>query len=82
MTAVVAPAAFAGLLVPMRDSLAQSRSLLMVVPILVVAVAGGARLATVAAVSGALAFDVFHTRPYYRLPINQTADIVEMSSAS
>jgi len=79
VAAVVAPIAFAALLIPARDPLTQSLSLLMVLPILVVAVAGGARLATIAAISGALAFDVFHTEPYFRFAIDQAADLVEMT---
>jgi len=42
----------------------------------VATVVGGA---TIAAVSGALAFDVVHTEPYYRFAIDQTADVVEMA---
>lgn len=77
--AAVAPIAFAALLIPGRDALSESLSLLMVLPIVVVAVVGGARLATIAAISGALAFGVFHTEPYYRFAIDLTADVVEMA---
>ena len=71
--AVVAPIAFAALLIPGRDALSESLSLLTVLPIAMVAVAGGTRLATIAAVSDAHAFGMFHTEAYYRFAIDQSA---------
>lgn len=78
VAAVAVPIAFAGALVAVREPLERSLSLLMVIPVLGFALVGGARLAIVSAVVGALAFDVFHTVPYYSFDIDQSAYIVEM----
>jgi K+-sensing histidine kinase KdpD len=79
LVATVAPIAYALALVPLRDRLEQSISLLMVLPVLVLALLGGGRLAAVAAMSGAIAFGVIHTEPYYRFTIDAAADVVEMA---
>lgn len=78
VVAVAVPLAFGAALIPVRDDLTQSISLLMVVPVLLLAVTAGARIAALAAFSAALAFDVFHTMPYYRLTIADLDDVVEM----
>jgi K+-sensing histidine kinase KdpD len=71
------PIAFGALLIPLREQLSQSISLLMVLPVLVVALLGGRRLGILAALAAALAFDVFHTLPYYHPTIDDPDDIVE-----
>jgi K+-sensing histidine kinase KdpD len=71
------PVAFGALLIPLREQLSESISLLMVLPVLVVALLGGRRLGTVAAVAAAAVFNVFHTEPYYRPMIDDPNDIVE-----
>jgi K+-sensing histidine kinase KdpD len=76
-TAIVLPVAFGLVFLPLRDELSQSMSLVMVIPVLVVALLGGAKLATVAALSAACVFDVLYTEPYYRPKIDDTDDIVE-----
>jgi K+-sensing histidine kinase KdpD len=76
-TAALLPIAFGALLIPVREQLSQSISLLMVLPVLVIALLGGRRLGTLAALSAAIAFDVFHTQPYYRPTIDDPDDIVE-----
>lgn len=75
--AVLLPIAFGAALIPLREHLSQSISLLMVLPVLVVALVAGGRLGTVAALAAAAAFDVFHTQPYYRPTIDDADDIVE-----
>jgi K+-sensing histidine kinase KdpD len=75
--ATMLPVAFGAALIPLREQLSQSISLLMVLPVLVVALLGGRRLGTLAALSAAVVFDVFHTQPYYRPTIDDPDDIVE-----
>lgn len=77
VAAVALPIAFGAALIPARDHVSQSVSLLMVLPVLVVALLGGRRLGSVAALSAAVTFDVFHTQPYYRPTIDDPDDIVE-----
>jgi K+-sensing histidine kinase KdpD len=76
--AVLVPIAFGVVLIPFRDWLEQSVSLLMVVPVLVLAAVGGARLGAVSAVAAAAAFGALHTEPYYEVTIDDADDIVEM----
>jgi hypothetical protein len=75
--AMLLPVAFGAALIPLREPLSQSISLLMVLPVLVVALLGGSRLGTLAALAAAGTFDVFHTQPYYRPTIDDSNDIVE-----
>jgi len=75
--ATLLPVGFGALLIPLREQLSESISLLMVLPVLVVALLGGRRLGTLAAVAAAAAFNVFHTEPYYRPMIDDPNDIVE-----
>jgi K+-sensing histidine kinase KdpD len=77
VAAVSVPVAFGAALIPLRDHISQSISLLMVLPVLVVALVAGQRLGTVAALAAAATYDVFHTRPYYRPTIDDPDDIVE-----
>lgn len=75
--ATMLPVAFGAALIPLREPLSQSISLLMVLPVLIVALLGGGRLGTIAALAAAVAFDLFHTQPYYRPTIDDPDDIVE-----
>lgn len=75
--AVLVPVAFGAALIPLREQLSQSISLLMVLPVLVVALLAGRRLGTLASVAAAGAFVIFHTQPYYRPTIDDPNDIVE-----
>jgi K+-sensing histidine kinase KdpD len=75
--ATMLPVAFGAALIPLREELSQSISLLMVLPVLVVALLGGRRLGTLAALSAAVTFDLLHTQPYYRPTIDDPDDIVE-----
>ena len=75
--ATMMPVAFGAALIPFREQISQSISLLMVLPVLVVALLGGGRLGTLAALAAAAAFDLFHTQPYYRPTIDDPDDIVE-----
>lgn len=75
--AVALPIGFGAALIPLRVHINQSISLLMVLPVLVVALLGGRRLGTVAALAAAGTYDVLHTQPYYRPTIDDPDDIVE-----
>jgi K+-sensing histidine kinase KdpD len=77
VAAVVVPVVWALLLIPLRDRLSDSVGLLMVVPVLVAAVAGGLGPGTLAAISGASAFALFHTEPYGLPRIDRASDVVE-----
>jgi hypothetical protein len=65
-------------LVPLRDRLDQSVSLLMLLPVVLVALVGGLRLGVLAAVAAALTFNVLHTEPYGTVRIDDADDVVEM----
>lgn len=75
--AVLLPLALGAALIPVREELSQSISLLMVLPVLVIALLANVRLSTVAALVAAAAFDLFHTRPYYQPVIDDADDVVE-----
>lgn len=75
--ATIIPVAFGAALIPLRQHINQSVSLLMVLPVLVVALVAGRRLGALAALAAAAAFAVFHTQPYYRPNIADTDDLVE-----
>lgn len=77
VSAVILPIVLGVALIPLRDHISQSTSLLMVVPVLVVALLAGRRLGTVAALSAAATYDVIHTQPFYRPTIDDPDDIVE-----
>jgi len=67
----------AGLLVPIRDWLGASNVALVLAIVVVVAAIVGGRLAGAAtSVAAALAFDFFHTRPYYTLRIDKREDVI------
>jgi hypothetical protein len=76
--AVLLPLGVGAALIPLRDRLDQSISLVMLLPVLAVAVLGGAAPGVVGAVSAGLVFDVLHTEPHYRFTIDDSDDIVEM----
>ena len=75
--ATIIPVAFGAALIPLREHISQSTSLLMVLPVLVVALLAGRRLGSVAALAAAVTFDVFHTQPFFRPTIDDPDDIVE-----
>jgi K+-sensing histidine kinase KdpD len=75
--ATILPVAFGAALIPFREDISQSISLLMVLPVLVVALLAGRRLGSLAALAAAATFDVFHTQPYFRPTIDDPDDIVE-----
>jgi K+-sensing histidine kinase KdpD len=73
----VAVPLLAGLaLTPFRASVASTNAALVLVLVVVAAAATGLRFAgLVAAVAGAVSFDFFLTAPYYRLAIDDRADV-------
>ena len=74
--AVFAPVVVALLLTPWRDQLAAADdALLLVVVIVAVATAGRRWAAALCAVSAALSFDFFLTRPYQSLRITRSSDL-------
>ena len=76
VAALVGPLLLCALLVPFRDSFANTDAALALVLVVVAIAANGHRLAGVlAAVSGALWFDFFLTAPYERFSITRRADI-------
>ena len=75
--AVLAPVAVALLLTPWRSRLAPADdALILVVVIVAVATAGYRWAAAVCALSAALSFDFFLTRPYDSFRITRTSDLV------
>jgi two-component system sensor histidine kinase KdpD len=76
--AIGAPVVVGVVLVPFRDELAQSVSLVMVLPVVLVAVVAGLWTALLAAVTAACVFNVLHTEPYGTLRIDDADDVVEM----
>jgi hypothetical protein len=73
---VLVPPAVAGLLVPFRSDFSNATMVLAIVVVVVLVAAIGGRVAgVVAAISGALAFDLFHTRPYLSLSIASQDDV-------
>lgn len=71
------PLVFGAALIPFREHISQSISLLMVLPVLVVALVAGRRLGSLSALAAAAAFGVLHTQPYSRPTIDDPDDIVE-----
>jgi hypothetical protein len=69
--------AVAGLLVSIRDWLGASNVALVLVVIIVGAATFGGRLAgAVTSIAAALAFDFFHTQPFYTLRIDDREEII------
>jgi K+-sensing histidine kinase KdpD len=76
LVALVAPLALAVILVPFRASVPNTEAALALLLVVVAVAANGYRLAGVlAAVSAAVWFDFFLTRPYERFTITRRADI-------
>jgi K+-sensing histidine kinase KdpD len=76
LVALIGPFAISLALVPFRDSFANTNAALILVLVIVAVAASGNRVAGVlAAVSAALWFDLFLTRPYGRLTITDRADL-------
>lgn len=76
LIALVGPFIVSVALVPFRDSFANTNAALVLVLVIVAVAAGGTRLAGVlAAVSAAVCFDFFLTRPYERLTITARVDL-------
>jgi len=74
--AVLGPIAVAALLVPLRDELVSTNlALILVVVVVLAAVAGGRAPGAVAAVTAALSYDFFLTRPYLSLSIDSADDV-------
>jgi K+-sensing histidine kinase KdpD len=76
LVAFVAPLALAAILVPFRGSFPNTDAALAMILVVVAVAANGHRLAGyIAAVSAAVWFDFFLTRPYERFTITRRADI-------
>lgn len=72
---VVIPVLAAALLIPLRDTVtAPTQTLILVLPVVAVAVLAHRVAAALAALSAALAYDVFLTEPYYSLTIDAAED--------
>jgi Domain of unknown function (DUF4118) len=76
VAAIVLPFAVGALLIPWRDELDQSTALVLVLPVLIVALAGGLGPALVAAVMATATFDLLLTRPYFGFSIHDDNDVV------
>src|SRR5687767_14988428 len=74
--AVAVPWIIGAALIPVRDELDQSSALILVVPIALIALAGGIGPGLLASVSATLSFDVLLTRPYFGLAIHDNDDVV------
>ena len=73
---ILMPLGIAGLLVPFRMNFADASASLVLVAVVTVVAIGGTRLAGyLAALSAAIWFDFFLTRPYERLVIDRRPDI-------
>jgi len=76
LAALAAPLALAAVLVPFRASFPNTDAALAMILVVVAVAANGYRLAGIlAAVSAAVWFDFFLTRPYEQFTINQRNDI-------
>ncbi|MFD9606189.1 DUF4118 domain-containing protein [Streptomyces sp. NPDC059970] len=76
LAALVAPLAVCAVLLPFRSNIADTNVALILVVVVVAAAALGHRLAgALAAVSAAVWFDLFFTRPYEHFSITRSADI-------
>jgi K+-sensing histidine kinase KdpD len=77
LTAVLAPPAAAAALIPARTHTDNANIALGLVVVVVAVATFGHRLATVvSAISAAVWFDFFHTRPYYSFTISTHDDVV------
>ena len=74
---IAGPLALTAVLVPFRTSFANTDAALVLIAVVVAVAAAGHRLAGVlAAVSAAVWFDFFLTRPYERFSISRSSDVV------
>ena len=76
VAAIVVPVAVGAAVIPWRDSLTQSTSLILVLPVLLVALAGGIGPGLLAAASATVAFDLLLTRFYLGFSIHENDDAV------
>jgi hypothetical protein len=76
LAAIVLPLGVGAAMIPWRDDLAQSTALILVLPVLLVALAGGIGPGLLAAVSATVTFDVLLTRPYLDFSIHDNDDVV------
>jgi len=76
VAAIFVPLAVGALMIPWRDELDQSTALILVVPVLLVALAGGIGPGLLAAASATVTFDVLLTRPYFGFSIHSNDDVV------
>jgi hypothetical protein len=63
-------------LVPFRDELQQGAAVILILPVVAVALAAGARPAVVAALSAGTSFGVLLTQPYGQFAIHQGTDVI------
>jgi hypothetical protein len=76
-SAVLAPAGTAAALIPARSHTENTNiALVLVVVVVAISVLGRRWAAALSAMSAALWFEFFHTRPYYRFTINAHDDLV------
>ena len=76
LAGLLAPVGLAGVLIPFRNTFADTASALVLVAVVVAVAANGSRMAGfVAAVSASLWFDFFLTRPYDRFAMSHRPDI-------
>jgi two-component system sensor histidine kinase KdpD len=79
LLAVLAPAALAFGLLPLRSSLGVAGELFcMLLAVVLVAVTGGLRPALLATGAGFLLADFLYTHPYYSLTVSQAVDVVAL----
>lgn len=72
----IGPVLVAGALVGIRGEIINANvALILVIVVLLAAVAGGRGAGVVGAISAALSFDFFHTRPFNSLSINSADDV-------
>lgn len=76
LVSAVIPFALAAALIPFRGDLAQSAGIVLVLPVVVIGVSGGAVPGAIAAISAACAFDLFLVEPYLHPSINRSEDVV------
>jgi K+-sensing histidine kinase KdpD len=70
----------AGLLLPLRGTIDNTNTaLLLTIPVLAISIFGRRWAVLIAAASAAIAFDFFHTLPYYQLTMRHGADILTAS---
>lgn len=74
--AILTPSVVGAAMIPIRDELDQSTALVLVLPVLLVALAGGIGPGLLAAASATITFDVLLTRPYFGLAIHDNDDVI------